>query len=35
MFSLLNAFTGAFKELDPIPMHRATGSLATFFAARQ
>jgi hypothetical protein len=30
-FSLQNAFTGALKELDPIPMQRATASLATFF----
>jgi hypothetical protein len=30
-FSLHNAFTSAFKELDPIPMQRSTASLARFF----
>jgi hypothetical protein len=30
-FSLQNAFTGAFKTLDPIPMYRATASLGEFF----
>jgi hypothetical protein len=31
-WSLQNAFTGAFKVLDPIPMYRATASLGEFFA---
>ncbi len=30
MWSLSNAFTHAFKELDPIPMQRATASLGDF-----
>lgn len=30
-WSLNNAFTGAFKILDPIPMYRATASLGEFF----
>jgi hypothetical protein len=30
-WSLQNAFTGAFKLLDPIPMYRATASLGEFF----
>jgi hypothetical protein len=30
-FSLHNAFTSAFKELDPIPLQRSTVSLARFF----
>ena len=30
MWSLSNAFTSAFKELDPIPQYRATGKLAGF-----
>jgi hypothetical protein len=30
IWSLSNAFTGAFKELDPIPQYRATGKLAKF-----
>jgi hypothetical protein len=30
-WSLQNAFTGAFKQLDPIPMYRATASLGQFF----
>jgi hypothetical protein len=30
MWSLSNAFTSAFKELDPIPRYRATGKLAGF-----
>ncbi len=32
-FSLHNAFTGAFKALEPIPMYRATASLGEFFQA--
>jgi hypothetical protein len=31
-WSLQNAFTSAFKELDPIPQFKATGRLAPFFA---
>jgi hypothetical protein len=30
MWSLSNAFTSAFKDLDPIPQYRATGRLAGF-----
>jgi hypothetical protein len=30
MWSLSNAFTSAFKELDPIPQYKATGKLASF-----
>jgi hypothetical protein len=30
MWSLFNAFTSAFKELDPIPQFRATGKLGSF-----
>ena len=33
MWSLSNAFTSAFKELDPIPRYRATGKLAEFLQA--
>jgi hypothetical protein len=33
MWSLSNAFTSAFKELDPIPQYRATGKLAGFLAS--
>jgi hypothetical protein len=32
MWSLSNAFTSAFKELEPIPQYRATGKLAGFLA---
>jgi hypothetical protein len=32
MRSLSNAFTSAFKELDPIPQFKATGKLAPFLA---
>jgi hypothetical protein len=32
MWSLSNAFTSAFKELDPIPQFRATAKLAGFLA---
>jgi hypothetical protein len=31
-WSLQNAFTSAFKVLDPIPMYKATASLGEFFA---
>jgi hypothetical protein len=30
MWSLSNAFTSSFKELDPIPQYKATGKLAGF-----
>ncbi len=33
MWSLSNAFTSAFKELDPIPQYRATARLAAFLEA--
>jgi Domain of unknown function (DUF932) len=33
MWSLSNAFTSAFKELEPIPQYRATGKLAKFLEA--
>jgi hypothetical protein len=33
MWSLSNAFTGAFKELEPIPQYKATGKLAGFLRA--
>jgi hypothetical protein len=32
MWSLSNAFTTAFKDLDPIPQFKATGKLAPFLA---
>lgn len=31
-FSLQNAFTSAFKLLDPVPMYKATASLGEFFS---
>jgi len=34
IWSLSNAFTSAFKELDPIPQFRATAKLCEFLAAR-
>jgi len=34
-WSLANAFTSAFKELDPIPQFRATAKLAPFLDAHQ
>lgn len=34
MWSLSNAFTGAFKELDPIPQFKATAKLAGFLQGR-
>lgn len=34
MWNLSNAFTAAFKELDPIPQYRATAKLAGFLTAR-
>ena len=33
VWSLSNAFTSAFKELDPIPQYKATGKLAGFLMA--
>jgi len=33
MWSLSNAFTSAFKELDPIPQFRATAKLGRFLDA--
>ena len=33
MWSLSNAFTSAFKELDPIPAYRATAKLGGFLSA--
>ena len=35
MWSLSNAFTSAFKEMEPIPKFRATGKLAGFLASVQ
>ena len=32
MWSLSNAFTSAFKELDPVPRFKATAKLAAFLA---
>ena len=34
LWSLSNAFTSAFKELDPIPQFRATAKLGEFLEAR-
>jgi hypothetical protein len=34
LWSLSNAFTSAFKELDPIPQFRATANLGAFLEAR-
>lgn len=34
MWSLSNAFTAAFKELDPIPQYKAAGKLAGFLKPR-
>lgn len=31
LFSLQNAFTSAFKQLEPIPLYRATASLGKYF----
>ena len=33
MWSLSNAFTNAFKELEPIPQYKATAKLAGFLQA--
>jgi hypothetical protein len=33
MWSLSNAFTSAFKELEPIPQYKATTKLAGFLQA--
>jgi hypothetical protein len=35
MWSLQNAFTESFKQLEPIPMVRATNELAGYFAQRK
>lgn len=35
MWSLQNGFTEAFKQLDPIPMQRATNELGVYFAERK
>ncbi len=35
LWSIHNAFTSAFKELEPIPMIRATSSLGTYFESVQ
>jgi hypothetical protein len=35
MWSLSNAFTSAFKELNPIPQYKATGKLAGFLEVKQ
>ena len=32
MWSLSNAFTSAFKELDPVPQFKATAKLGTFLS---
>ena len=34
IWSLSNAFTSAFKELEPIPQFRATAKLGEFLEAR-
>jgi hypothetical protein len=34
LWSLSNAFTSAFKELDPIPQFKATAKLGGFLEAR-
>jgi hypothetical protein len=34
MWSLSNAFTSAFKELDPIPQFKATAELGQFLESR-
>ena len=34
VWSLSNAFTSAFKELDPIPQFKATGKLGSFLESR-
>ena len=34
IWSLSNAFTSAFKELDPVPQFRATAKLGEFLEAR-
>jgi hypothetical protein len=35
IWSLSNAFTSAFKELDPIPQFKATAKLGEFLTARR
>jgi hypothetical protein len=34
IWSLSNAFTSAFKELDPVPQFKATAKLGEFLEAR-
>jgi hypothetical protein len=34
MWSLSNAFTSAFKELEPVPQFRATAKLGEYLDAR-
>jgi hypothetical protein len=34
MWSLSNAFTSAFQELDPIPQFKSTAKLGEFLEAR-
>jgi hypothetical protein len=34
MWSLSNAFTSAFKKLDPVPQFKATAKLGEFLEAR-
>lgn len=35
VYSMQNAFTSAFQQLDPIPMYRATSSAGEYFSAFQ
>lgn len=35
LWALSNAFTSAFKELDPVPQFKATGNLAGYLEARK
>jgi hypothetical protein len=35
LWSLSNAFTAAFKQLDPLPEFRAAAELATFLNSRR
>lgn len=35
MWSLQNSFTGAIKELDPVPAYKATSDVARFFETRK
>jgi hypothetical protein len=34
-YSLQNAFTSSFKQLDPVPLYRATADLGRFFRGVQ